>query len=73
MPTLNPLAALLLMLTLAGCASPKAVPVAVICPPSPPIPQVLTEPASTGPSLSEQWANSINQALESLRKAIRAD
>ena len=63
-----------LMLTFAllasGCAS-QQVPVAVSCPKPPAIPEVLSEPATTGPSLMERFEASLKQLKESLEKARR--
>lgn len=42
------------MLALQGCAANETTPVAVSCPPPPPVPLVLKEPTDTGPSISER-------------------
>ncbi len=58
-----------LLLTLSGCAT--TVPVAVTCPPPPPVPEVLASPASTGPSLSKRYNDLMMQFRDSLAKATR--
>ena len=52
-----------------ACATP--VPVAVSCPVPPPLPVVLSEPASTAPSLSQQYEFSIQKFRDSLSKAAK--
>lgn len=64
--------ALLLMLSMpifVGCQA--TVPVAVDCPKPPPLPVVLTLPASTGPSLLERYERSTETFRGSLEKAQR--
>ena len=60
---------LLLLVLLQGCGH---VPVAVECPLPRPIPDVLTSPASTGPSISERTENSFKKFEDSVTKAQRA-
>lgn len=62
---------LTMILWLSGCASP--VPLAVTCPPPPPVPQILTEPASTEPSLTQQLADLMQAFRESLVRAMRTE
>lgn len=62
---------LVFALTLSACATIERVPVAVSCPPPPPVPSVLTSPASAGPSLSERMENSLQKFEDSLTKAQR--
>ena len=54
---------------LSACAT--NVPVPVQCPPPPPVPQSLTSPASTGPSLAERWETLRQAWKDSLQKAQR--
>lgn len=63
-------------LLLTACA---ATPVQSVlsCPPPPPVPQILTEPVSAGPSLSERfeahWKIFEQRLADSLMKAVRPD
>jgi hypothetical protein len=59
----------LLLVLVAGCATP--VPVAVTCPPQPPVPAILMEPASVGPSLSERYNALMEEFRQSLRTVIK--
>ena len=52
---------------LSGCAT--TTPVAVSCPPPPPAPEILTLPASAGPSLIERYQDLLNELRLSLEKA----
>lgn len=54
-------------LMLTACA--HDVPIAASCPPPPPVPTVLTEPPSTGPSLSERYEALMQAFRNSLTKA----
>ncbi len=56
-------------LLLTSCAT--SVPVAISCPPPPPIPQVLVEPVSIEPSLAQRYEILIQALRDSLTKAIR--
>lgn len=60
--------ALLTLTLLQGCAT-QSVPVAVACPPRPPVPQVLTESASTPPSLVQRYEALTKAFSESLKAA----
>ena len=65
---------LLLVLLLQGCAlwQPKEIPVAVACPPPPPVPAVLMAPSvSTEPSISERLESLLQALGDSLTKARR--
>lgn len=65
---------LLLAPLLPGCAllQPKEIPVAVQCPPPPPVPAVLLKPSAlTGPSISERLETLIDERDSSLTKARR--
>lgn len=46
---------MLVLLSLPGCASNATTPVAVSCPAPPSIPNALTLPVTTEPSLSKEW------------------
>lgn len=65
------LISMLLPLLTAACAT--SVPVAATCPPPKPVPHVLTEPRSTGPSLTEQWNTLMQEVRELLKKATVTD
>ena len=56
-------------LLLIGCASPA--PVAISCPPPPPVPAILTEPVLTEPSLSARYEALMLEFRNSLTRAIR--
>ena len=59
---------LLTLALLTGCATP--VPVAVTCPNPPPAPQVLTEPRSTEPSLTQRYDDLMREFRDSLQRAM---
>ncbi len=63
---------LLFILTLYGCAANETVPVAISCPPPPPVPSVLlNKPVSTNPALSLRFENLLQGFEDSLTKARR--
>lgn len=65
-------AALLIIAALSsGCAQKPTVPVAVSCPPSPTLPEVLKKPRSSGPSLSERIEDSFSEFERSVTKATQ--
>ena len=66
-------AGILLLLATLTAACETLVPVQASCPPPPPVPQILAEPASTGPSLSERWNALMQSVQESLRKATKPE
>ena len=57
------------VLLISGCATKS--PVAVSCPAPPPVPQILAEPPSTGPTLSERYEILLKELRTSLEKATR--
>lgn len=59
---------LLTLLLLNGCATPT-VPLAITCPPPPPVPDNLKQPVSTDPSLSQQFNDLLLEFRASLTKA----
>jgi hypothetical protein len=66
MPNVN--ASLLLTLTLlTGCAT---TPLEVACPKPAEMPESLKQPASTGPSLTQQYESLLLELRESLRRAM---
>lgn len=67
----TPLLLLPWLLIFSACATP--VPVAVSCPPPDPLPEVLTQFPSKGPSLSERYELLIQELRDSLQKAIKPE
>ena len=68
--TLLPLLASILLLQ--SCAANETVPVAVSCPPPPPVPSVLmNKPVSTVPALNLRFENLLQGFEDSLTKARR--
>lgn len=64
---------LLYALSVTGCAATEKIPVAVSCPPPPPVPAILQQPASTGPSLSQQYERLRQELSDSLTRAMKPE
>ena len=56
---------------LAACATTETIPTPTACPPPLPMPNVLTSPVLTGPSLSERVEQLWQDYADSLTKAMR--
>lgn len=54
----------------AACATSEKVPVAVSCPPPPPVPAILAAPVSTEPPLIEDWKLLMESYKAALRKSF---
>lgn len=73
MPRTSKRSLILLASTLltAACATNEAVPVAVSCPPPPPVPQILKQPVSTDPALIVRYQALIQELQDFLKAAIK--
>ena len=60
---------LLLPPTMAGCALSGTTPVAVSCPPPPPVPQVLMDPIDTAPNMSQRIETLLQDFEQRVTKA----